>query len=188
MSTTRTGAESAANEIAGRPWWAYGLLGLALMLGGLVILGNLAAATIISVIFFGATLLVIGVIQVVHAFWAASWGGFLLSLVVGLLYFIGGCVLLADPIAASFALTILFAAVLVASGIFRLVLARRYWHRWGWLLLLSGIISILAGAVIVSGWPVSGLWVIGLCVGVDFLVHGFWWMVYAGAVRAAKNT
>lgn len=188
MSTARTGAESAVNEIAGRPWWAYGLLGIALVLGGLFILGNLAAATIVTVIFLGATLLAIGIIQAVHAFWAQSWGGFLLTLLVGLLYFIGGCVLLADPIAASFALTILFAAVLVASGIFRLVLARRYWHRWGWLLFLSGIISILAGAVIVSGWPASGLWVIGLCVGIDFLVHGFWWIVYAAAVRAATST
>jgi uncharacterized membrane protein HdeD (DUF308 family) len=63
------------------------------------------------------------------------------------------------------------------------VLAFRYWADYGWLLLASGLIAIAAGAVIISGWPVSGLWVIGLFVGIDLLSYGFWWLVYAFEVR-----
>jgi uncharacterized membrane protein HdeD (DUF308 family) len=66
---------------------------------------------------------------------------------------------------------------LIASGIARIYVALSEWDRFGWLLLTSGIVGVLAGLVILAKWPLSGLWVFGLVVGVDLLLHGLWWLV-----------
>jgi tetrahydromethanopterin S-methyltransferase subunit G len=39
------------------------------------------------------------------------------------------------------------------------------------------IVGILAGLVILLKWPLSGLWVFGLVVGIDLLLHAVWWVV-----------
>lgn len=30
--------------------------------------------------------------------------------------------------------------------------------------------------MILSKWPVSGIWVLGTLVGIDLLIHGVWWI------------
>lgn len=180
MTTIHTFPHPTTSEA---PWWAYGLLGLLLAIGGLFLLGNIVAATLVTALFLGAAMLVSGIFQMIHAFWAKGWGGFFLSFLIGLLYAAGGAVLFAHPVAASLMLTLVLAVVLVASGIMRIVLAFRFWERWGWMLLLSGLIGILAGSIIISGWPATGLVVLGLCVGVDLIVHGIAWMTYGWTMR-----
>ncbi len=172
-------------EPAQSQWWQFGLLGVALVAIGIFLLANVVAATIATAILFGVALLLVGLFEVLHAFWAKGWGGFFVSLIVGLLYMGAGAVLLYNPIAASAVLTLAFAALLIASGIFRIVLASRFWAQAGWVLLLSGLIGIAAGIIIFLAWPVSGLWVLGLCVGIDILFHGIWWLTYAWQVRTA---
>ncbi len=167
-------------------WWQFALLGVALLLIGLYVLSHLTAATIASAIVFGAALLVGGGIQIWHAFSTRQWGGFLFNLLLGVLYAICGGVLIANPVAASFALTLVFAAFLIASGIMRFMLAWRYWHVLGWVLVLSGAVAVLAGGVILSGWPASGLWVLGLILGIDIVMYGVWWLAFAFALRRGK--
>ncbi|HEY8269048.1 MAG TPA: HdeD family acid-resistance protein [Xanthobacteraceae bacterium] len=167
-------------------WWQFALLGIGLLLIGLYVLSHLTAATIATAIFFGIALLVGGGIQIWQAFSTRQWGGFLLNLLLGVFYAVCGAVLIANPLAASYALTLAFAAVLIASGIMRFMLAWRYWQAFGWLLLLSGAVAILAGGVILSGWPSSGLWVLGLVLGVDIVMYGVWWLAFAFALRRAR--
>jgi uncharacterized membrane protein HdeD (DUF308 family) len=38
----------------------------------------------------------------------------------------------------------------------------------------------LAGLVIVTGFPETGLWVLGLVLGIDLLTHGVAWFAFAG--------
>ena len=104
-------------------------------------------------------------------------------MLVGTLYAVGGIVLVADPLAASVLLTLAFAAALIASGGVRIFLALSHWRHFGWLLLASGIVGVLAGLVILSKWPLSGLWVFGLVVGIDLLLHGTWWVVSGWTAR-----
>ena len=141
-------------------WWAHALLGAALAAAGVYVLGNAIAATLVTVTLLGATLVVVGAFEVASSFWAKGWGGFMLNLVIGVLYVIAGAVL-----------------------VYRIALALRYWRDFGWLLVTSGVIGILAGLVVLSGWPVSGLWVFGIVLGVDLLTYGAWWIAYAFAHR-----
>ena len=101
---------------------------------------------------------------------------------------IAGAILVADPLTASVVMTLVFAGVLIASGIVRFALAFKYWQRAGWLLLSSGIIGVLAGLIVLAKWPISGLWVFGLVVGVDLLVHGVWWVVSGWMARPELRT
>jgi uncharacterized membrane protein HdeD (DUF308 family) len=166
-------------------WWIVALVGVALIVTAFIVLGHLMAATLVSTILIGAMLIVAGLFQIMHAFAERAWGGFALSLLVGLLYLGTGLMLAVNPVAGSLALTLVFAAFLLASGVVRIVLAFRFWHMFGWLLLLSGIFGILAALVIMTGYPMTGLWVLGFVLGIDLLIHGAWWLAFAFMLRGA---
>jgi uncharacterized membrane protein HdeD (DUF308 family) len=86
-------------------------------------------------------------------------------------------------------LTLAFSIALIIAGVVRIGLAFRFWNDLGWLLMLSGIVGVLAGFVILGGWPVTGLWVFGMVLGIDFLTYGVFWLAYAFTQRrsAAAN-
>ena len=96
--------------------------------------------------------------------------------------------LITDPARASVVLTLVFALSLIASGFVRIFQAIQYWQWFGWLLLVSGIVEIVAGLVILSKWPLSGLWVLGFVVGIDLLLHGLWWISLGGRLRQERNS
>lgn len=164
-------------------WWWFALLGIVLIAGGMFMLGDIVAATVVSTIFIGAVFVVMGAFQIVEAFSTKTWSGALLSVVLGVLYVFAGIVLWANPLAAAVSLTLLVAAVLIASGFVRLWLAYRHWHAMGGMLTISGIIAILAGVMIFAGWPASGLWVLGLLLAIDVLFQGFSWLMFGFAIR-----
>jgi uncharacterized membrane protein HdeD (DUF308 family) len=164
-------------------WWQSLLLGAVLVAAGLYVLLNAVSATMISAFLFGIALLVAGLFEIVQAFWAPHWSGVAWRLAVGAFYAIGGAILINDPLAASVLLTLAFAAALIASGAVRMFLAMVHWENLGWLLLTSGIFGVLAGAVLLAKWPISGLWFFGALVGVDLILHGLWWITSGWSAR-----
>ena len=167
-----------------RNWGWYLPLGILLILLGVVAIGSSMLMTIVSVEVFGWLLIVGGAFEAVHAFWRKEWGGFFLDLLAGILYLVVGFMLVANPAASAVTLTLLIAMFLIVSGIFRVVscVGARPPH-WGWLL-LSGALNLLLDALIWQQWPVSGLWVIGLFVGIEMLLNG-WSLVMLSI--SAKN-
>jgi uncharacterized membrane protein HdeD (DUF308 family) len=168
------------------PWWACALLGAALIVIALFILTNVVVATLATVTLFGIGLTVAGAFEIVYAFWNKGEKSILPSLLVGTLYALSGLVLLSNPLAATALLTLGFALMLIISGLVRVVLAFRTWQHAGWLLSISGLTGILAGLIILSGWPVSGLWVFGLVLGFDLLLYGFWWLARGLSLAPVK--
>jgi uncharacterized membrane protein HdeD (DUF308 family) len=173
----------------GKGWGWLLALGIVSIVLGMIGLGMTAMLTIVSVIFFGAMLLVGGVFQLFGAFRHAGWKSTFWHVLIALLYVVGGIILVGDPVGGSVALTLVVAAMLVASGIFRVVMAIQAKGAPGWLWLLFGaILSIVFGLMIFSSWPVSGLWVIGLFVAIELIING-WSCVIMALVgrRAAKG-
>ena len=80
-------------------------------------------------------------------------------------------------------MTLIIAIFLIISGIFRIVsaLSERF-TGWGWVLLNGGV-SLLLGLLIYKQWPLSGLWVIGLFVGIDLIFNGWAWIMLSLAMR-----
>lgn len=42
---------------------------------------------------------------------------------------------------------------------------------WGWQV-LDGAVPVMLGILVLAQWPSSGLWVIGLFLGIDLIVYG----------------
>jgi len=165
-----------------------------LMLGiGLVILGMLAvifafSSTIFSVIYLGVFLVVIGFFEIVKAFKINRWGHFLLHLILGILYMMAGVYIVMYPAENAIGLTLFLAILLIVAGILRIVFAlvRTVPHK-GWLI-VNGVLTLILGLLIWRQWPMSGLWVIGMFVGIDAMITGWTWiMVALAAKQLVKN-
>ena len=167
-------------------WHWYLLFGI-----GLVVLGTLAmlfsyTATIFSVIYIAGFLLVVGAVEVVQAFKMRFWSKFFLHLILGVLYLLAGGFILMNPAYNAITLTLLLAIFFAISGMFKILfaLASNLPHR-GWLI-LNGVLSLLLGLLIWQQWPVSGLWAIGLFVGIDVVFTGWSWIMLSLAARRLK--
>ena len=184
MSFFPIAAPTLDGEASQKSWWLYLLLGIALTAAGVFVLGDVVLASIISAVLIGWVIVIAGIIEVIHAFSARGWKGFLLDLLLGALYIAGGWLLLSNPVAASLSLTLAIGVVWIVSGVSRIALASAIWREGGWFIFLSGILAVLPGAIILARWPASGLWVLGLLLGIDLVVHGAAWIGYAFAVRS----
>jgi uncharacterized membrane protein HdeD (DUF308 family) len=157
-----------------------------------VILGMLAIA--IPVIFtfgvellFGAFLIVGGIFQEYRAYNLWKKPGFYMSLLTGILSLILGVVFIANPLNGVLTLTIMLMLYFFISGLFKIIMAfeMRSMAGWGWIL-TSGIIGIIMGAIIYSGWPGTALWVIGLLLGIDMLFFGISMLTLSSAIGPKK--
>lgn len=169
---------------ATRKWGWFVALGIGLILAGMFALGDLAFASLITATFIGASFLVGGVFQVIHAFMTKGWGAFLLNVVAGLITVAGGFLIMAEPIQGAVILTLFVAAAFIIGGAFRVVIAIR--HRdlqFWWLMALGGLISIGLGAMVYASLPWSGLWVLGMLVGFELIVQGVTWLQFGLALR-----
>jgi len=161
------------------PTWLRILLGIVLIAGGLFVLGDVALATLISTLLIGCTAIVVGAFEIIHAFWTKGWGGFAWQLLLGALYVAFGWMVVSQPVSGALVLTYVLGLIFLASGVVRIVVAFRHWSDAGWLMLISGLFGIVAGLIVLLGWPMSGLWVLGLLLGIDLITHGIAWLAYA---------
>ena len=128
-----------------------------------------------------------GMAQVVSAFWAGKWSGFMLQLLVGILYAVVGFILVDKPLEGAADLTLLIAAFLMVGGLIRIVFAMsERFTGWGWSL-LNGAVTLLLGLLIFREWPLSGLFAIGLFVGIEMIFNGWYWIMLAIGLKRARR-
>ncbi len=161
------------------PLWVCILLGIVMIVAGVLVLGDVVLFTVISTIFIGWMAIFAGGFEIVHAFWTKGWGGFLWQLLLGVLYLAFGIVLVSQPITSALILTYVLGLLLLISGLVRILVGISHWRQYGWIMLASGVFGVLAGLVILSGFPATGLWVLGMLLGLDLLFHGIGWLAYA---------
>jgi len=171
-----------------REIWVFLMgMGIALMVLGVAAIGSSLIATYATVVVFGILMLLGAIFQVVTAIWGRSWRGFFLHLLAGVLYLIAGLFMIENPLEAALSLTFLIAVCLLVGGILRIGLSvvERF-AGWGWVL-LNGVVSVVLGVGIWRQWPLSGLWVIGLFVGIEMLFSGLSWVMLGLSVRSASK-
>jgi uncharacterized membrane protein HdeD (DUF308 family) len=176
-----------AGNLSTPPFWVCVLLGIVMTVAGVLVLGDVVLVTVISTMFIGWMLIAVGAFEVIHAFWTKGWGGFVWQVLLGILYIAFGAVLVSQPVASALIITYVLGLLLLISGFVRILLGVGHWKDAGWIMLLSGAFGIVAGLVILTGFPVTGLWVLGFVLGVDLISHGIAWLTYAWqpAVRPA---
>lgn len=156
---------------AHRTWFL--ILGIALIILGSIAIGSAELMTVVSVLLFGWLLIFAGIFEIVHGFARRAWGGFFINMIGGLLYAVTGLLMISHPAIAAITLTLMIAMLLIVAGTFRIFVAfSTAIHHRGWLI-LNGAISLILGFCILDSWPVSGVWVIGLFIGIDMIFDGW---------------
>lgn len=158
-------------------WGWIVALGIVFLISGLIALGSVVTATVVSVAVVGVMMLVSGVAEIVSAFSVKTWGKFFLWALLGALYVIAGIVTFQNPVLAATVLTLILGVDLIVSGFLRVSLATQMAQGTPWVwVALSGVITVLVGGMILSQWPVSSLFMLGIFLGVDLIFAGVGWI------------
>jgi len=165
--------------------WGWLLaLGIGLAVLGLIALAMVPVATVAAVLVLGWLMVLSGVIEVIHAVRIHRWGGgVLLHLIGGVLGILVGLLVVTHPVAGALVWTLLFASFFMVIGLLRAIAAVRLkFLNWGWAL-FDGIVAFALGILLWAEWPWSGLWFLGLTVGISLLLRGWTYVMFALAVR-----
>ncbi|HEX9168226.1 MAG TPA: HdeD family acid-resistance protein [Roseiarcus sp.] len=167
-------------------WGWIVALGVVYLIAGVIALGSVVMATVAAVWVVGIMMIIAGVFELIHSFQIKTWGRFLLWLALGVLYIIAGLIFFENPLFTAIWLTLLLGAALVASGIVRIYLGfnMKGGAPWGWVV-ASGVITALLGAIILIHWPYSGLYALGIILGVDLVFAGAGWIGLGMGLRQA---
>jgi uncharacterized membrane protein HdeD (DUF308 family) len=165
-------------------WGWFLALGIVFVVAGIAAIAFPFISTIAAKIALGWILLISGVLTIVHSFSSPRWRGFLLGLLVGILYLVAGGWLAFFPLTGIITLTILLAALFIVEGVLEAIMAFRVrpHEGWGWLL-LSGVVAVAVGVLIGMNLPSSAVWAIGLLTGINLLSTGISFIAIALAGR-----
>ena len=167
---------SQAMEAEARKYWKSLLFeGILLTVCGLAAILLPVVASLAITVLLGWLLILSGGFALALTFWSRQSPGFWWSLLSAVVALIAGVVLLLRPIEGTLTLTIIVGAYFLAEGVVTVMYAiqnrEKLTERWGWLL-AAGIADLLVAAIIISGFPGTALWVIGLLVGINLLFGG----------------
>jgi membrane protein HdeD len=161
-------------------------IGVLLILAGLAVLANAVIATALSVFLLGWMALIAGLVLLGGALlriksgvsWSAALGGVILAVL--------GLFVLRNPTVGAVSLTLLAGCLFLATGLIRIVAASQY-EQARWLLIISGIISLLLGIVVLVNLVTASLVLLGILLGVQMLVEGAT-VLAVGRLRPISST
>lgn len=164
-------------------WGWLLVLGILMVVLGTIALFITPAATLGTVLVLGWLLVISGIFEAIQAFRVRRWGGVFLHLIGGLLGVFIGLLIVTHPVAGALAYTLLLASFFTVIGIFRLITALSLkFPNWGWAV-FDGVITLLLGILLWMEWPWSGIWFLGVAVGVSLLLRGWSYVMFAFAVH-----
>ena len=162
--------------------WLY-LMGFLTVAMGVVALASPLIAGAAVVYLVGAVMLLVGITQVIGGIKADTTAHKLMALILGVVTTAGGLAALFHPLLGLEILTLFLAAYFVAEGIWKVIASFNFRPAPGWLaMLFSGVVTWLLGAMIWLQWPASGLWAVGILVGVDLVMTGMALLALAATV------
>jgi uncharacterized membrane protein HdeD (DUF308 family) len=161
-------------------WGWFLAFGIALLFLGIVAIGRSVAATVASMIFFGWLLWIAAIVEIISAITVGGgWSYFFPHLLAAILFAVVGLFLIRKPVISGEVLTMFMAIFFLVGGLFEVIsLLATMPPDWGWQV-FSGVVSIVLGVLILANWPSTGLWVIGLFVGIRLFFDGVAWIALA---------
>jgi uncharacterized membrane protein HdeD (DUF308 family) len=165
-----------------RGWFL--VLGIALIVLGVIALGDTILMTLVSVVLLGWLLVISAIVEAAHWLRGREERHFL-DLFAFILDFIVGLVLLRSPAAGALALTLVLAVFFLVGGLMRVfgAISSEAPHRaWA---IVDGAISALLGILLWLQWPSSALWFIGFAIGIGLIVRGWAWLMLGMRLREA---
>ena len=163
--------------------------GLVLVILGAAAISAATFTTLVTMMVLGAFILISGIVITLDTFlfWTGKWSGFTLHLMMGILYLGVGTLMINTPVLTSESITLLLGMFYVLVGVSRITSAvAMQLPRWKWAL-FNGIIALLLGMLILSEWPASSLFIIGLFVGIDIFFCGWTFIMMGLAAKAMRR-
>ncbi len=163
------------------------LTGIVLTALGIMAVATPAVAGTAAVYVIGGMLVIAGVCQIVSAWRAQGWSDKVIPAVIGVITILAGAGALAHPYLGLTYLAITLAIFFAVEGIWKMFAAFSYRPAQGWIAILaSGACAVILAIMIWRQWPLSGLWAVGVFVGIDLLVSGLSFIVLAVTIRKLK--
>jgi uncharacterized membrane protein HdeD (DUF308 family) len=158
---------------------------------------------------FGAVQVVLGVAVIIVAAFAtwlsvwliavslAVWGVLELSYVLkqktiwwrlplGILALAGGILLMIKPGIGSAAISLLLSVLFIVGGINAVLTSVKHPESRGWIA-AGGLLSLLLGILILSNWPVTNFFILGVLTGIEILLNGWTLTIGGMAGKRAKS-
>ena len=164
------------------------ILGFIAVALGVIAIAAPAVAAGTVVITVGLTMLAAGITQLVEGIRGESWRHRMVPVILGLIGSVSGVLVLAHPLLGLGFLTLLLVVFFVLEGFWKMFASLKFRNYQGWIwMLLSGVLSLLLGVLIWNQWPLSGVWAIGILVGVELLSTGISLVILGSAVREVSK-
>jgi uncharacterized membrane protein HdeD (DUF308 family) len=165
-------------------YWGWFLaFGIGVLILGIVAVGRAVTATVVSMLFFGWLLVLASGIEIAQAVMVGHWAGFFHHLLAAILFGIAGLLLVSRPVISAEVLTLFMAMFFLVGGLFQIIGSIAVaLPGWGWQV-ADGLITLVLGLLVLAQWPASGLWVIGLFIGIDLIFYGAAWIALALGLR-----
>lgn len=161
-------------------------VGILLIIGALIALGDTVLATALSVRLVGWVALVSGLVAVIGAFFNFRSGRFRSSLIIGGLLTVLGLIILRNPLAAALTLTLIAGFMFLSGGVLRIGLSfEDVSNRL--LLALSGAASLVLGLIVLFNIVTASLSLLGWLIGIQLLIDGMTLLAY-GRLRVTSGT
>jgi uncharacterized membrane protein HdeD (DUF308 family) len=166
-------------------YWGWFLaFGVGLLVLGVAAVARAVAATVVSMVFFGWLLFLAAGIEVAQAVMVGPWVGFFGHLLAAILFGVVGLIIITRPLISAEVVTIFMAMFFMIGGLFKLMMSLVIsLPGWGWQA-VDGLVTFVLGLLVMVQWPATGLWVIGLFVGINLILDGCVWIALALGLRA----
>jgi uncharacterized membrane protein HdeD (DUF308 family) len=171
------------SEIAKKSKGALVFLGILCVIFGMVAIASpLFAGTMVTIV-IGIFMLVAGISEAIHGTHLQQ--GKAPAIIKGLLVLTAGGLMLSKPLFGLAMLTMMMAIYFIIDGIMWCTLAikSRPQPHWG-MALFNGIITFVLGFMIWRSWPLSGVWAIGVLMGIRVMMAG-WTLIFFGSVAGS---
>ncbi|MGO9673411.1 MAG: HdeD family acid-resistance protein [Methylocella sp.] len=159
----------------GAHWKWYLAEGVILVILGLLAVLSPLIAGIFATLFIGWLFLFAGVAGLIFTYKQRAAPGFWWSLFSSAIAVLAGLSLAFSPVTGLISLTIILIAYFLIDGVLTILLGLEYRRdlsdRWVWVV-ISGVIDLILAALLISGFPGTAAWAIGLIVGIDLAFGG----------------
>ena len=163
-------------------------LGIVLIALGVAAVLTPVVAGSALVIVIGFILLLAGIVPIVRELKAEASMEKAIGLILGVITALTGIAVIGHPLFGLAFLTLLLVGYFVAEGVLKILISFRYKPAAGWKwLLASGALSLILGLLIWRQWPVSGLWAVGVLVGVNLLGTGLALVTLASTLKSLAH-
>jgi len=157
------------------------VFGILLVIAGIIVLGDVVVASVVSVKFLGWMAVIGGIIELVGALFRIKEGKFWGAFLGGVLLLVLGAFILRNTTAALVTLTLIAGTLFLVGGMLRLFAAKDH-PEMRWVLIIGGAISVLLGLIVLFNLATASAALLGILLGVQALIEGFV-LIFSGRVH-----